>query len=89
MFEKDRRGRRPLPVCAIFVILVVGATSGRPSFIKVSLRFARVAEDVDPYRFGGFFNSMPVGEHSICSRIEKGGYGIRPYGFDRFLNIHS
>ncbi|MBR2613775.1 MAG: hypothetical protein IKC55_04040, partial [Clostridia bacterium] len=28
-----------------------------------------------------------VGEHSICSRKRKGGYGIRPYGFGRFLSI--
>ena len=63
--KTGRRRRRPLPVCAIFVILVVGATSGRPSFIKIALRFARVAEDVDPYRFGGFLNLMPVGKDII------------------------
>ena len=40
-FCTGSRGRLPLRVCAIFVILVVGATSGRPSFIKVSLRFER------------------------------------------------
>ena len=33
--------------------------------MKISLRFARVAEDVDPYRFGGFLNVMPVGEDII------------------------
>ena len=33
-----------------------------PSFIKISLRFARDAEDVVPYGFGGFLNLMLVGE---------------------------
>ena len=39
-----------------------GLPSGRPSFIKISLRFARAVEDACPYRFGGFLNVMPVGE---------------------------
>ena len=30
LFKKDRRGRRSLQICAIFVILIVGATIGRP-----------------------------------------------------------
>ena len=55
-------------------------------FIKISLRFARTC-NARPYRFGGFFNLMPVGEHSICSRKRKGGYGIRPYGFVRDLTF--
>ena len=42
--------RLPLRVCAIFVILVVGATIGRPSFIKVSLRFERAFKE-RPYGF--------------------------------------
>ena len=62
MFCTDRRGRRSLQVCVILDILIVGATSGRPPFIKISLRFARAAEDVVPYSFGGFLNSMLVGE---------------------------
>ena len=32
-----------------------------PLFIKVSLRFARDAEDVIPYRFGGGFDVLVVG----------------------------
>ena len=28
-----------------------------------------------------FLKLLLVGEHSICSRRETGGYGIRPYGF--------
>ena len=57
LFKKDRRGRRSLQVCLIF--LIVGATtmfskktcglpSGRPPFIKISLRFARVVEAPTP-----------------------------------------
>ena len=40
-------------------------------FIKISLRFARDAEDVVPYRFGGFLNSMPVGEDIILPIYNK------------------
>ena len=43
-FASQTFRRQPLPICAIFVILIVGATSGRPSFIKISLHLARVVE---------------------------------------------
>ena len=36
-----------------------------------------------------FLKLLPVEEHSICSRREKGGYGIRPYGFDCFPKINA
>ena len=50
-FFAGSRGRLPLRVCARLIFLIVGATIGRPSFIKMSLRFARDAEDDVPYRF--------------------------------------
>ena len=53
VFCTGSRGRLPLRVCAIFVILVVGATIGRPSFIKVSLRFERTC-NARPYGFNGY-----------------------------------
>ena len=68
--------RLPLRVCAIFVILVVGATIGRPSFIKVSLRFERAFNE-HPYRFGGFLNLMPVGEGSPLPPIWRKTNGRR------------
>ena len=45
--------------------------AARQTLIKISLHFARTTGG-RPYRFGGFFNLMPVGEHSICSRKKKG-----------------
>ena len=33
------------------------------------------------------FYILLVGEHSICSRKGTGGYGIRPYGFERCPKI--
>ena len=53
--------RLPLRVCAIFVILVVGATSGRPSFIKISFCLKRTVGDAGPYRFGSGFDVFVVG----------------------------
>ena len=73
----------PYKICGIFDILSVGEDIILPSFIKISLRFARAFKE-RPYGFGVFLNSMPVGEHSICSQKGTGGYGIRPYGF--FVN---
>ena len=40
----------PLQICAIFVILIVGATIGRPSFIKISFCLKRTVEDACPYK---------------------------------------
>ena len=48
--------RLPLRVCAIFVILVVGATIGRPSFIKISFCLKRTVGDAGPYRFDCYLN---------------------------------
>ena len=55
--------RRPLPVCAIFAVFDCRGGYYPPVY-KISLRFIRDAEDVVPYRFGGFLNVMPVGEGS-------------------------
>ena len=75
MFCTDRRGRRSLQICTIFLILVVGATIGRPSFIKVSLRFERTCtwqaasflrkHCGRPYRFG-CYPKFIVGRGGYC-----------------------
>ena len=44
-----------------FDISLVGEDIILPLFIKISLRFARDAEDVVPYRFGGGFDVLVVG----------------------------
>ena len=41
----------PYKICGIFDILSVGEDIILPLLIKISLRFARDAEDVVPYRF--------------------------------------
>ena len=60
-FCTGRRGRRPLPVCAIFVILIVGATSGRPSFIKISFCLKRTVNLQSKYG-----RTVPTDLYDIC-----------------------
>ena len=51
----------PTGLIVILELISVGEDIILPSFIKVSLRFARDAEDVVPYRFGGGFDVLVVG----------------------------
>ena len=44
-----------------FYILIVGATIGRPSFIKISFCLKRTVGDAGPYRFGSGFDVLVVG----------------------------
>ena len=48
-------------MCA-FDILIVGATSGRPPFIKISFCLKRTVEDAGPYRFDCYPKLSSVGE---------------------------
>ena len=68
--------------------LIVGATIGRPSFIKISFCLKRTVGDAGPYRFWLKFYILLVVEHSICSRKGTGGYGIRPYGQNVKIRTH-
>ena len=58
------------------VFLIIGATIGRPSFIKVSLCFARTTNG-RPYRFGGGFDVVIVGTGVLDG--PKGRFVNRPY----------
>ena len=50
------RGRQPLPVCARFNLLLVGAIQESPF---------RTVGDACPYKFCGIFDSLCVGEDII------------------------
>ena len=101
MFCTDRRGRRSLQICTIFVILIVGATttfsektcgwpSGRPSFIKISFRLKRTVNLRSKYG-----RTVPTGLIVILIFICRGGVsppdffrvveGANPYRF--YLNF--
>ena len=67
----------PLPVCARLIFLIVGAIQESPSN-----QTKKGDSWIAPTGLVVVLELMPVGEHSICSRREKGGYGIRPYGFN-------
>ena len=70
-FASQTFRRQPLPICTIFVVSVVGATSGRPSFIKISFCLKRTVGDACPYKICGIFDILSVGEDIILPLFIK------------------
>ena len=67
LFTKNHcvsRGRPMVAPTDLMIVLNFVCRGGYypPVVYKISLRFARDAEDDVPYRFGGFLNSIPVGD---------------------------
>ena len=60
-FCTGRRGAAPYRFGGGFDVVIVGATIGRPSFIKISFCLKRTVGDAGPYRFGGRFDVLVVG----------------------------